>query len=287
MDTQGFIAGPLSALCIIGLVMGTASAAVITASDSTATHVHSHPSPESIIDSLAQHGVNVTEVRTALQNGDTDAVKAWLGAHRPAGSGDAGRSPPELANATRQQEIITRLGEQGVDVSGVRTSLQDGDSAAVQSWLKAYFQAHHPEKPGGSGRSTPDLTNTTLQQEIITRLGEKGVDVTDVQADLEKGDTAAVRAWLESHFQAGRPTRAEGSARSSPDLSDPVREQKILDRLSERGVNVTAAEADLQAGNTTAVQTWIETYQHSHEAGMGFHHPSPGSPWVSGTDTSN
>jgi DNA-binding transcriptional MerR regulator len=220
MNTQGFVAGPLSVLCIVALVMGTASAAVITATGSTsdkgAIPAHLHPSPGSIISHLQQQGVDVTEVKTALQNGDTEAVNAWL---------------------------------------------------------EAYFQAHRPERPEGSGRSPPDLTSSTRQQDIITRLEAEGVDVTEAKTALQNGDSDAVQAWLEAYFQAHRPERPGGAGRSPPDLSDPVQEQKIIDRLEERGVDVTEVEADLQSGDTTAVQTWLETYLPSHEGEMGFHHP--------------
>jgi DNA-binding transcriptional MerR regulator len=282
MNTQGFVAGPLSVLCVIALVMGTAGAAVIattgSASDNGAKPAHQHLSPESIINHLEEQGVDVAEAKTAFQNGDTEALKAWLEAHRPERPEGAGRSPPDLTNPTSQEKIITRLEERGVDVTEVKTLLQDGDSAAVQVWLEAYFQANRPERPDASGRSPPDLTDPTKQQEIITRLEERGVDITEVKTLLQNGDTEAVTAWLEAH-------RPEGSGRSPPDLSDPVQEQKIIDKIGEQGVDVSEVETDLQNGDTTAVQAWLESYLHSHEGEMGFHHHS-GSPAVIQSGTS-
>jgi DNA-binding transcriptional MerR regulator len=278
MDTQGLVAGPLSVLCIIALVMGTASAAVITAADRSTGPFHKHPSPESLISFLEQQGVDVSEVKAALQDGDTEAVKAWLEAHRPTRPEGAGRSPPDLADPARQQEIITRLEEKGVDVTEAKTALQNGDTDAVKAWL----EAHRPEKPDGTGRAPPDLSDPVKLQEIITRLEEKGVDVTGLKTAFQDGDTEAVKAWLEAH----RPAKPEGAGRSPPDLSDPVQEQKIIDRLEERGVDITEVEADLQAGDTTAVQTWLETYLHSHEGELGFHHPHGESLVVSGAGSS-
>jgi len=47
MGKQGFVAGPLTVLCILGLVMGTASALIMTATDSGSTadpgSRHAHP----------------------------------------------------------------------------------------------------------------------------------------------------------------------------------------------------------------------------------------------------
>jgi hypothetical protein len=222
MDTKGLVAGPLSALCIIALVMGTASAAVITAADTT-SNPHGKPfrhhlSPESIIAALEQQGVDVSEAKTALQNGDTEAVKTWIEAHRPVRSDGSGHAPFDLSNATRQQEVVTRLEAKGVDVSEVKTDLQNGDSAAVQAWLETYFQTHRP-------------------------------------------------------------------AHSPPGLSDPARDQKIIDRLGKQGVDVSEVKTDLQNGDTTAVQTWLETYLHSHEGEMAFHHFPTEPPTESQTGT--
>jgi hypothetical protein len=161
MDTQKFVVGPLSVLCILALVMGTASAAAITATDSTSgsdTGPSHHPSPEAILDALESKGVDVTQVRASLQNGDTDAVKAWLEnyfqSNKPAMPDGSGRSPPDLTDPTQQEKTISRLEEQGVDVTEVRTEVQNGDTAAVTAWLENYVYAHegempycHPEEP--------------------------------------------------------------------------------------------------------------------------------------------
>jgi hypothetical protein len=141
----------------------------------------------------------------------------------------------------------------------------------VKGWLEAYFQANRPPMPDGSVHSPPDLTNATQQEKFISRLDEQGVDVTEVKTSLQNGDTDAVKAWLEAYFQTYRPVR------TPPDLTDPAQEQRILDQLENQGVDVTEVEADLKNGDTTAVQTWLETYLHSHEGEMGFHNPPGGS----------
>jgi hypothetical protein len=153
MDTQGFVAGSLSALCIVALVMGTASAAVITAADGTSGSdtgpVHQHPSPDSIITSLEQRRVDVTEAKTAIQNGDPEAVRAWpeasIQAHRPERPERAGRSPPDLSDPIREQQMIDRLEKEGVDVTGVEADLLNGDTTAVQAWLETYLPSHEGE----------------------------------------------------------------------------------------------------------------------------------------------
>jgi hypothetical protein len=154
MDTQRFVVGPLSALCILALVMGTASAAVMTAggtSNPDTGPVHHHLSPEDLINSLEEQGVDITEVKTLLQNGDTDAVKAWLEnyfqSNKPTMPDGSARSPPDLTDPTRQEKIITRLEEKGVDVTEAEAELESGDTSAVKVWLDNYFHAHEGEMP--------------------------------------------------------------------------------------------------------------------------------------------
>jgi len=202
MDTQRFVAGPLSILCILGLVMGTASAAVLTATDSTTIPgtgtVHHHLSPDAIVTSLEAKGVDVSGVKAALQSGDTAAVKAWLEnyfqAHRPESAQGSGHQHFDLTNATQQQEIVTKLGERGVDVTEVQADIQKGDNAAAKAWLETYFHTRRPETPGKNG-------NERLQL-IVNSLEKKGVDVSSVKASLQNGDTSSVKAWLKSYFEA-------------------------------------------------------------------------------------
>jgi hypothetical protein len=67
-----------------------------------------------------------------------------------------------------------------------------------------YFAFTRPQKPEGAAHASPDLTNATQQQEIITRLANRGVNVTEPRADLQNGDTTAVKAWLENYLHAMR-----------------------------------------------------------------------------------
>ena len=139
------------------LVKGTASAAVITATDSTtnpgAGTIHHHLSPEAIISSLEQKGVDVSGVQAALQIGDAAAVRAWLEnyfqSRKPDTAEGTGHQRFDLNNVTQQQETITQLEERGVDGTGVKADLQNGDITSVHTWLKTYFDAHKGEMPPG------------------------------------------------------------------------------------------------------------------------------------------
>ena len=101
MGTRGFVAGPLTVLCILGLVMGTASALIITATDNGPTAVPgvgcAHPDmsnpgqQQEIISRLeerTQNSVDVTVVQAAWESGNYPAVKAWLEEYFRASKGD-------------------------------------------------------------------------------------------------------------------------------------------------------------------------------------------------------
>lgn len=200
MDTPRCMIVPLTVLSILGLVFGTASALAMTATDTSGMagpgQCQGH-APGDIISHLEEKGVDVTEVKATLQDGDTEAVKAWLGsyfqANRPEKPAGNGHPVPDLTDIARVEEMITRLEARGVDVTEVKTALQNGDTASVKLWFENYFQNHRPELAPDDSHPRPDLTDATQQQEIITRLEEKGVDVTEAEAGLESGDTSAVK----------------------------------------------------------------------------------------------
>ncbi|MDD1669690.1 MAG: hypothetical protein LUO97_07815 [Methanomicrobiales archaeon] len=68
--------------------------------------------------------------------------------------------------------------------------------------MKAWLEAHKPARPDRSARSPPDLSDPPQQQKIITRLEEQGVVVNEVEAEIQSGDSTAVKTWLETYLQA-------------------------------------------------------------------------------------
>jgi hypothetical protein len=77
----------------------------------------------------------------------------------------------------------------------------------VKSWLEAHRPAAGIAK--GSFGKVPDYTNTTIQQQILSRLDKQGVDTTALKTAFQGGDTAAVNAWFEAFFKA-RPHAGNG-----------------------------------------------------------------------------
>ena len=101
---------------------------------------------QQIISRLEKDGVDATEFKTDLQNGKTDAAKTWFEnyfqTHKPAMGQGAGRPGFDLTNATQQQQIITRLEKDGINVTEFKTDLLNGNIDAAKALLDAFMQVH-------------------------------------------------------------------------------------------------------------------------------------------------
>ena len=115
------------------------------------------------------------------------------------GMGDRGF---DMTNTTFQQEMLTRFQEQGVDVTGLQAAFQSGNMEDVREWMKEHRQAPAGNPPVDKGRQGFDMTNTTFQQEMLTRFQEQGVDVTGLQAAFQSGNMEDVREWMKEHCPA-------------------------------------------------------------------------------------
>ena len=146
MKTPGIYYGAIAAFCVISILVGFAGAAdtAVPVKNGAGIHGFGHgqpPSMEAMIDHLEQQGVDVTEVITALRNGDDEAVKAWLDAYREAHKGEM----QAREDRPGPEKFIERLEQQGVDVTEVKTALQNGDNEAVKTWLEAYREENRDQ----------------------------------------------------------------------------------------------------------------------------------------------
>ena len=192
MKKTGIFFGALGVFMVIALVVGTAGAATITPNalvvKSTKNETGSMPGPGlpgDLIAHLKQQGVDVSGLETAIQNGDTAAVKAWLDAHRG----------PDHMNQTGNGacpdpgKLLTFLKQQGVDVSGLETAIQNGDSAAIKAW----FDAH----PGPDHMSQTDNGNIPETGKLVTSLRQQGDTVSVAETTSQNSDTNIVKTWLD------------------------------------------------------------------------------------------
>ena len=58
-----------------------------------------------------------------------------------------------------------------------------------------------------------DLTNTTVQQQMLTRYAKQGVDTTGLAAAFQSGNTTDVKSWLEAHRPAAPGLRRDRSGK--------------------------------------------------------------------------
>jgi len=144
MKTPKIIVGALVVYCIVVLLIGMANAADL-ARPATGDHFTGRAgpfAPQKIIGRLEQQGVDVTEALTALQKGDTAAVKAWLTSFFEAHKCKMAHARPIRDPGA----VISRLEQQGVDVTEVKAALQNHDMASVKAWLDPYLRAHKDAK---------------------------------------------------------------------------------------------------------------------------------------------
>lgn len=173
-SAAGGIAVILFVLAVLGFGISPVSATTGASPSGNSTTLHGHGSGHYFTqNSTWQHtfsGANITQFHARGANvsaaaaafgKNATAAGAWLAAH-PGAKGQLGNMTHEknssgfAANATMQQahlqSFITRLQEQGADVSTVQNALQNNDTTTVNSWLKSYFEAHKDT-----------LTNSTRQ----------------------------------------------------------------------------------------------------------------------------
>jgi hypothetical protein len=107
---------------------------------------------------LSKQGVDVTKVLADLTAGNIPGAMKDLMTLRK-------DHPVAVANSTRQAEQlqtrITRLSQQGVDVSGVQANLTSGNINGAMQWMAAYMKTHPPVK---SGNFTVNSSNRTRWQ---------------------------------------------------------------------------------------------------------------------------
>ena len=125
-------------------------------------------------------------------------------------------------------------------------------------------QATHTGTHGkGFMHPAQDLTNATVQQQILARLDKQGVDTTALAAAFQSGNVTDIKSWFGAHRPAA-PGFAKGSFGKTPDFTNATVQQQILARLDKQGVDTSALKAAFQNGDTGAVKSWFGAYSASH-----------------------
>ncbi|OPY35363.1 MAG: hypothetical protein A4E35_02426 [Methanoregula sp. PtaU1.Bin051] len=169
----------------------------------------------------------------------------------------------DLTNTTMQQEIISRFEKQGTDVTGLKAAFASGDKDAVKAWMDANRPAH-PDNAERPSHPAFDLSNTTMQQEMINRFEQEGVDVTELKTAFASGDREAVKAWLDVNRKEPGPGCPGGTGCPEFDLTDATKQQEMISRFEEKGTDVSGLKAAFASGNTTDVRTWLDANRPAH-----------------------
>ena len=168
MKTPGIYIAAIATCCVFALVIGTASAAAMTqqGSGNNLRNTAGLFGPEKMIERLEQQGFDVTGAKTALQNGDTTAVREWLQSYReahpdlfPARSEGAGKGPMTgVAKGDRMLLMLENLTAQGYDVSAISSAVTSGNFETAHTLMQEFRTAHpdlFPARGEGAGSGHP------------------------------------------------------------------------------------------------------------------------------------
>ncbi|WAI01768.1 hypothetical protein [Methanogenium organophilum] len=96
------------------------------------------------LEKMQANGIETTELETALENGDREAVRAFLQENRPTDAPEMGEGQRHAMNEERMQQMITEMQANGVDTTELETALENGDHEAV----RAFMEANRPADAG-------------------------------------------------------------------------------------------------------------------------------------------
>jgi hypothetical protein len=218
MKTPGIYIGAFAVCCIVALVIGTASAAAMTQQGSCNNFRDTARlfGPQKMIERLEQQGVDVTEVKTALQNGDTTAVKEWLQAYREAhpdlfpARGEGARKGPMNGDAKgeRMTGMLDNLTAQGYDVSAIISAVMSGNFETAHTLIQEFRTAHpdlFPARGEGAGKGPmngkPDGERMTGMLENLTA---QGYDVSAISSAVTSGNYETAHTLMQE-FRTAHP----------------------------------------------------------------------------------
>jgi hypothetical protein len=114
--------------------------------------------------------------------------------------------------SARLQMALTNLSQQGVDVSQAQADVTVGNMTAVFQWLMAYHKANPDIQLNGPRNHAFNSTAQTGRlQSVITTLGQSGVDVSQVQADIASGNLSAAMQWMATYHKAHPVQKGNGT----------------------------------------------------------------------------
>ncbi|MDD1653068.1 MAG: tetratricopeptide repeat protein [Methanomicrobiales archaeon] len=231
-----------------------------------------------ILDRLETQGYDVSAIRAAMDSGDLETARTLLDRFReehpyafpgPAGSPAVGVP----VDADRISGILERLKEEGLDISEIQSAL-DNESLDTAMKLLRKFMEEHREELGMPDRVPPgdgdEANHMTL---LLEKLEEQGYEVAAIRAAVETGDTDTARTLL-GQFREEHPDAFPGTAGrhggGGPMNADRI--TVLLEKLAEKGYDVTAIQAVIDGGDLESARTLLRQFMEEHRDEL----PKPG-----------
>jgi galactitol-specific phosphotransferase system IIB component len=116
---------------------------------------------QTVLANLSQQGVDVSQVTADITSGNiTGAMKDLMALHKA--------HPGTMVNSTqlaaRLQTEVTKLAQQGADVSVVQADLTSGNTNATKLWIATSHTTQHPLQKGGNITAWHSGNSTLKQQ---------------------------------------------------------------------------------------------------------------------------
>jgi len=147
MKNIGKFLGIASVLCVLALLSVPVSALPQQDDAGPGAKINAH------LDRLEEQGYDVSEIRTAIENGDQETARTLMKQfmeenrdelgmpNRGDGTGPAeGAEPGNMINAH-----LDKLEEQGYDVSEIRTAIENGDQETARTLMKQFMEENGDE----------------------------------------------------------------------------------------------------------------------------------------------
>lgn len=102
------------------------------------------------IDRLEEQGVDVTAIRTAVEQGDYETARTLMKQYMEEHKTERSAPPADGNREMRITGLLDRLEEQGVDVTAIRAAVEQGDYETARTLMKQVMESRGdtlPEKP--------------------------------------------------------------------------------------------------------------------------------------------
>jgi DNA-binding transcriptional MerR regulator len=133
--------GITAVLCICALLVGPASAAFRNweRGDGMA--------PGALLDRLEAQGFDVSAIRTAVENGDNETARTLMQQFMEQHKDELPAPPADGNRGMRITGLLDKLEARGVDVSAIRTAVENGDNETARTLMQQFMEEHKAELP--------------------------------------------------------------------------------------------------------------------------------------------